>query len=270
MSEFTNPILVQEQHVPGRDVEEKFAVARSWGFDGLELRAQGDFSFEARLPELTRARANGAVIPTACVEMSHFVGAFDQGLARDAIRQLTSQLSVMAQIGGVGAVTPASHGMFSRLLPPFEPPRSPAGDRAQLIDAFGQLAEHAAAVGTLILLKPLNRYEDHMVNTLAQGADLCRAVDNPAFRLVADTFHLNIEEADPAAALGDTLDLVAHVQASDSNGLEPGAGHVDWALEMATLRAGGYTGPIAVESRLSGPAKDVLPTAPPMLRRYLR
>lgn len=265
----THPILVQEQHVPGRDVEEKFEVARAWGFDGLELRGQGDYALEKRLPELRRAHANGVVMPTVCVEMLHFVGAFDPELAEDAVRQMTSQLTVMAELGGVGAMTPASYGMFSRRLPPFEPPRSPEDDQKQLVDAFGRLAEHAASVGTHILLEPLNRYEDHMVNTIAQGVALCREVDNPAFRLAPDTYHMNIEEADPARSLADAIEFIAHVQASDSNRLEPGAGHVDWALEMSTLRAAGYVGPVAVESRLSGPAEVVLPTVPPLLRRHL-
>ncbi|ROS75474.1 sugar phosphate isomerase/epimerase family protein [Cellulomonas sp. PhB143] len=265
----THPILVQEQHVPGRDVEEKFGVARSWGFDGLELRGQGDYALEARLPELRRAYANGVLMPTVCVEMSHFVGAFDRDLAEDAVRQMTSQLTVMAELGGVGAMTPASYGMFSRRLPPFEPPRSPEDDTAQLVDAFGRLAEHAASVGTRILLEPLNRYEDHMVNTIAQGVALCREVGNDAFRLAPDTYHMNIEEADPARSLADAVEYVAHVQASDSNRLEPGAGHVDWALEMSTLRSSGYVGPVAVESRLSGPAEVVLPRVPSLLRRHL-
>ncbi len=50
--------------------------------------------------------------------------------------QLKSQLSVMAEIGGRGAMTPASYGMFSRRLPPFEPPRSPEQDRQILVDAL--------------------------------------------------------------------------------------------------------------------------------------
>lgn len=264
-----NPILVQEQHVPGRDVEEKFEVARSWGFDGLELRGQGDYALEKRLPELRRAHANGVLMPTVCVEMSHFVGAFDRDLAEDAVRQMTSQLTVMAEIGGVGAMTPASYGMFSRRLPPFDPPRSPEDDQRQLVDAFGRLAEHAASVGTHILLEPLNRYEDHMVNTIAQGVALCREVGSPAFRLAPDTYHMNIEEADPARSLADAIEFIAHVQASDSNRLEPGAGHVDFALEMSTLRSAGYNGPVAIESRLSGSADAVLPTVPPLLRRHL-
>ena len=70
----------------------------------------------------------------------------------------------------------------------------------------------------------------------------------------------------PLRAAGPYL---GHVQVSDSNRLEPGAGHLDWPLFAATLRDVGYRGDIALESRLSGPADEVLPRVPSFLRRYL-
>jgi sugar phosphate isomerase/epimerase len=262
-------ITLQEQHIPGATLEEKFDTAREWGFDGIELRAQGDLAFAARLPELKRAQRNGVIMPTVCVEMSHFIGAFDDDLRRDAIVQLRSQLSVMAEIGGLGAMTPASYGMFSRRLPPFEPPRSPEGDRAVLLEALGTLGEHAQSEGVELYLEPLNRYEDHMVNRLQDAASLIQEVGLDSVRIAADTYHMNIEEADPAAALQEVAPYIGHVQASDSNRLEPGAGHVDWALFGATLQSIGYRGTVALESRLSGDAATVLPRVPALLRRYL-
>jgi sugar phosphate isomerase/epimerase len=265
----TTAITVQEQHLPGTSLEEKFDAAQAWGFDGIELRAQGGFAFRDRLPELRRAHAHGVFMPTVCVEMSHFIGAFDEALRKDAIAQLRSQLSVMAEIGGRGAMTPASYGMFSKRLPPFVPPRSEEEDISVLVEALGVLGEHAAREGVEIYLEPLNRYEDHMVNRLGQGADILRKVGLDSVKLAADTYHMNIEEADPAAALQDAAAYIGHMQASDSNRLEPGAGHLDWALLCATLKSIGYEGTLALESRLSGPPELVLPRVPQLLRRYL-
>jgi sugar phosphate isomerase/epimerase len=264
-----NLITVQEQHLPGDTLEQKFEVAKAWGFDGIELRSRGDFHFASRLPELIRARDNGVIMPTTCVEMSHFIGAFDDDLRADAIAQLTSQLSVMAEIGGVGVMTPGSYGMFSRRLPPFEPPRTPEQDHQVLIDALGVLGEHAVSEGVELFLEPLNRYEDYLVNRLEDAAALITEVGSDGVRIVADTYHMNIEESDMAAAFQAVAPLIGHVQASDSNRLEPGAGHVDWALFGATMRSIGYERSIAIESRLSGPAAHVLPPVPALLRRYL-
>ena len=257
----TDRVSCQEQLLPGATLQQKWDFAQHAGFTAIELRGKGDLAFEARLPELRRAVADGVVMPTVCVEMAHFIGDFDAERRRDAIRQMRSQLSVIAEIGGELAMTPASYGQFSRRLPPFEPPRTPEEDRAVLLDALADLGEHACREGVVIALEPLNRYENHMVNTLADGVSLCAEIGLPSVKVAADTYHMNIEEADPAAALVAAAPWIGHVQVSDSTRLEPGAGHIDWSLALHTLDAVGYTGWLAFECRLSGPAEDVLPCA---------
>jgi sugar phosphate isomerase/epimerase len=262
-------IACQEQLLPGDTLEAKWDFAQAAGFDGIELRGKGDFAFRDRLPELRRAVAAGVPMPSECVEMSYFIGDFDQEKRADAVTQLASQVSVMAAIGGRVVMTPAAYGMFSRRLPPFDPPRSAREDREVLLDGLRGLGEHAARDGVLVCLEPLNRYEDHMVNTLAQAADLCEAVGLDSVRVAADTYHMNIEEADPAQSVLESGRYLGHVQVSDSNRLEPGAGHIDWTVVFAALSATGYTGWLAFECRLSGPAETALPAAVRRLRRAM-
>ena len=263
----TVKLACQEHLLPGETLQEKFTFAVRAGFDGIELRGAGDFRFQQRLAELRQARADGVVMPSVCVQMLHFLGDFDAERRRDAVAQMKSQLSVIAELGGYGAVTPASYGMFSRKLPPYEPPRSAEEDRAVLLDGLAELGEHAAAEGVALLLEPLNRYEDHMVNTVAEAAELCDAVGLASLRVTADTYHMNIEEADVCASLQRGAGRLGHVQVSDSNRLEPGAGHFDWPPVLATLDSIGYDGYLAFECGLSAAARDVLPRAAAFLRR---
>ncbi|GAA0895675.1 hypothetical protein GCM10009558_109390 [Virgisporangium aurantiacum] len=154
--------------------------------------------------------------------------------------------------------------MFSRRLPPFEPPRSAADDREVLLEALSELGAHALAEGVELYLEPLNRYEDHMVNRLDQAVELVRAVGNGHVKVVADTFHMNIEEDDPAAALRAAAPYLGHVQVSDSNRLQPGAGHLNWAAVLAALED--YDGYLAVECRLRG--EDAVRSIPAFLRTH--
>ncbi|MFI0422229.1 sugar phosphate isomerase/epimerase family protein [Spongiactinospora sp. 9N601] len=269
MTAKTMRITCQEQLLPGRSLQEKFDFATAAGFDGIELRGKGGRHFESRLPELTRAKADGVVMPTVCVDMPHFIGDFSAELRRDAIDQLRSQLSVIAELGGLGVMTPASWGRFSLRLPPFEPPRPPAEDRAVLLDALTELGEHAGALNVLIMLEPLNRYENHMVNTLAQAVELCRATGLGSVRAVGDTYHMNIEEDDPCSALAEAAPYLAHMQVSESNRHQPGTGHLDWAAHLATLDAVGYHGDLALECRLRGEPETALPQTAAFLRKFL-
>jgi sugar phosphate isomerase/epimerase len=263
-------IACQEQLLPGGNLLDKWKFATDAGYDAIELRGKGDLAFHDRLPELRAALADGIVAPTVCVEMLHFFAAFDPDRRRDAIIQMKSQLSVIAEIGGLGAMTPASYGMFSNRLPPFVAPRTPEEDREVLVAGLTELGEHARAEGVCLFLEPLNRYEDHMVNRLDQAIDLIREVGLPSVQVGADTYHMNIEEAQPADSLRAAAPYVGHVQVSDSNRLQPGAGHFDWHGVVGVLDEVGYDGFVAVECRLGGDPVEAVISIPPFLRRIER
>ncbi|MDQ6874222.1 MAG: sugar phosphate isomerase/epimerase [Actinomycetota bacterium] len=262
----TLKLAAQEQMLHGETLIEKWRFAQSVGFDGIELRGEGEGKFAHRLPEIRAAVDAGAVLPTVCVMMDHFIGDFDAERRRDAVDNMKILLSVIAEAQGLGAITPAAYGMFSRALPPFNPPRSADQDREVLLAGLRELGEHAGANGVTVLLEPLNRYEDHMVNTLEQGVALCREVGLPSVRVIGDFFHMNIEETDPIESLLRAAPYLGHMQLGDSSRLEPGTGHIDFAASIAALDEAGYDGWYAMECGLSGDPADVLPA----VSRYLR
>jgi sugar phosphate isomerase/epimerase len=234
-------LAIQENLVPGDTVEGKQAAALEAGFDALELR-------DAARPGLDGLRAH-----TVCPELGGWLGDFDAGRRARALDDLRRQLDGIVALGGHGVITPAAWGMFTRRLPPFtEPPRTPAEDREVLLEGLATLGAHAAAAGGVLLLEPLNRYEDHMVNTVAQAADLIAAAGTPGVRLLADTYHMNIEEDDVCAALRAVAGVLGAVHLSDSNRHQPGTGHVDFPAVVATLRDAGFDGVLSVECRLRG------------------
>jgi sugar phosphate isomerase/epimerase len=250
-------LAIQENLVPGDDLAEQLEVALGAGFDGLELR-------DAARPDLEALRGRA---PTACPALDGWLGDFDaaaRGRARDGLRR---QLDGIVALGGRGVVTPAAWGMFTRRLPPFdEPPRTPEEDREVLLAGLAELGEHAEQTGAVLLLEPLNRYEDHMVNTVAQAAELVAAAGSPGVRILADTYHMNIEEDDLCAALRSVADVLGAVHLSDSNRHQPGTGHVPFPAIVATLGEIGFDGVLSVECRLRGePAEAVAHCG-----RYLR
>jgi sugar phosphate isomerase/epimerase len=258
----TMRLSCQEQLLPGDDLRTKFDAARRAGFDGIELRAQGDGRFAARLPELRAAARAGVVMATVCPEADHFIGDFDPARRRDAVAQLRSQLTVVAEIGGEGVLTPASWGMFSLRLPPFVPPRTVAEDRRVLLEGLAELDEYAGRLGVWLALEPLHRYEDHMVNRLDQAAGLARTIEEEGGRgavgVCADVFHMNIEEDDLAKAIVRTGRRLLHVHVSDSNRNQPGTGHTDFADVFEALRAIDYDGWVTLECRLRGEPAEAL------------
>lgn len=262
-------VTAREENLPGDTLEDKYEVAQAWGFDGIALRRSGERPLTSRVSELRRARDHGVVMLTAGDAPRNGAGAPDPTSQSETVRRLTTQLSVIAEIGGTGLVASASLGMFSKAFDPAKSTRSQDKQRAMLVEALQKLGDHAQTEGVELLLEPRNRYEEGVITTLADAAYLIEEAGSPAVKISAGTFHMNLEEADPASALLGVGAHVGHVRASDSNGQEPGAGHLDWALFGATLRAMGYDRTVTVGSALVETAETALPQAAALLRRYL-
>jgi sugar phosphate isomerase/epimerase len=251
----TPQLAIQENLVPGDTVEAKLATARAAGFDGLELR-------DATRSGLERVRG---FAPTACPELGGWLGDFDPERRARAVGELRRQLDGIAALGGLGVITPAAWGMFTLRLPPFDaPPRTPEQDREVLRSGLAELGAHAERAGVVLLLEPLNRYEDHMLNTVAQAAALIDGL--PGVRILADTYHMNIEEDDPPEALRSVAGMLGAVHLSDSNRGQPGTGHVPFDAILRTLAELGFDGVASVECRLRGEPAEAIAAC----GRYLR
>ena len=121
---------------------------------------------------------------------------------------------------------------------------------AWLGEAFDDLAARAAKHGVPLLYEPLNRYETNLLNRLGEAAVWLRSLPTPGarnVRLLADLFHMNIEEADSAAALREAGALVGHVHFADSNRRAIGLGQTRIAPIIAALRAIGCSGYLSAE-----------------------
>ncbi len=113
--------------------------------------------------------------------------------------------------------------------------------------AVQQMAETAQACGVRMGLEMCNRYENSMLNTVEQGLAFLNMVDSPAVGLHLDTYHMNIEEDDLAAAIMQAGNRIVNVHACDNNRKLPGMGHINWREIVLALHAAGYTGAMATE-----------------------
>ncbi|HUP82266.1 MAG TPA: sugar phosphate isomerase/epimerase family protein [Pirellula sp.] len=116
---------------------------------------------------------------------------------------------------------------------------------AYLRDGLESLNRHAGQYGTNILFEPLNRYETDQANTLEQGLTLIDGLSN--VRLLADLFHMNIEEVNVANAIRRAGNAIGHVHFADSNRMAVGFGHLNVPPVIAALQEIGYPGYLSAE-----------------------
>lgn len=118
---------------------------------------------------------------------------------------------------------------------------------ARLAEALHELAGRARGLGMRLLYEPLNRFETDLCNTLADGAELLAAAKSENLRLLADLFHMNIEEANLADSVRAAGGAIGHFHLADSNRRPAGCGHTDIAPVAAALREIGFDGYVSAE-----------------------
>ncbi len=119
--------------------------------------------------------------------------------------------------------------------------------RMQGLEALAELCAVAQRAAVTVLLEPLNRYEGDYINTLGDAARVAAEIGAPNLKLLADTFHMNIEEADLTSSLRTVGPLLGHVHLADTNRQAPGYGHLDLGGVLATLAEINYQGYISFE-----------------------
>ena len=111
-----------------------------------------------------------------------------------------------------------------------------------------KVGDYAARNDIRFALEALNRFECYFLNTMQQLADYLDEVDHPAIKGMYDTFHANIEEKDPVAAIKAIRKHMIHVHISENDRGTPGKGHVPWAATYKALRAAKYDGWMTIEA----------------------
>ena len=118
---------------------------------------------------------------------------------------------------------------------------------AWLRSALREFEQHAARRGQRFLVEPLNRFETNLCNRLA---DVCALIDELQLtqtRLLADLFHMNIEEVSLGDALRAAGDKIGHIHFADSNRRAIGFGHTDVAPIAQALRTISWSGYLSAE-----------------------
>jgi len=116
---------------------------------------------------------------------------------------------------------------------------------AYLREGLDVLSRHASQYEKFLLFEPLNRYETDQANTLDQAIALTQGIPN--VRILADLFHMNIEEANIADSIRRASKSIGHVHFADTNRMAVGLGHLDVPPIIVALQDIGYEGYLSAE-----------------------
>ena len=205
----------------------------SIGYDGIELslRTPNDMDLNELESILEKYGLDLVSIATG---QSHIEDDFslyhgDEVLRKKAVERICSHIDV-ASLFGARVILGGIRGMIRRK--DFFEEYSRLGE-----EAICRCADYAQKKHVILLLEPVNRYETNVVNTISDAYEVIERYSLQSnVRILPDAYHMNIEEADPAAALSRYCEYVGAFHCADSNRLAPGSGHIDFSRLLQILK----------------------------------
>lgn len=224
-------------------LEHACQVAKELGFDGIEIFAPGPDTL--RDPVLASTVRNSglsiAALGTGAGWVKHRLRLTDPSaeIRLKACAFLKEMLEAAASLGApliVGSMQGRWEGEVTKALA-----------MSWLSEAFVALDRVASETGGAILIEPLNRYETNLLNRVEEAVDFIRRNTLSRTRVLADLFHMNIEESDTCEALRNLGSQLGHVHFADSNRSAMGMGQSDSGRIARTLRGMGFSGYVSAE-----------------------
>ncbi len=257
----------------GKELEPLFFRIREWGFDGAELFVSPEEPANLQAVKDVLDRAN--LERTACSVLprdANLVSSEPEVRARGVgyLKKCVARTAELDALLFCGPLYAALGVMTGR--------RRTKDEWSWAVEGLRIVACYAQERGITLCLEPLNRFETYFLNTLEDAARLVREIDSPNVRVHFDTFHANIEEQNPAAALRSIAKELGHVHISENDRGIPGTGHNDWRGVLLALKEIGYDGWLTIESfaqpepQLAAAAaiwRDLAPSGDELARRGL-
>ena len=221
--------------------------AKEMGFDLLELPVEnaGDWD-PARVADLLSSLGLRASL---CAAMAPGRDLTEPSLVETTQGYLRWCIDALAACGGGTVAGPL-------YTPVGDTPMWSASERAaalgRLVENLKPLADYAGERGVTLAVEPLNRFETSVLNTAAQTMEVVSKVDHPALGVLLDSFHMNVEEKDQAAAIRLVGSKLAHFHACGNDRGAPGQDHIAWEAIRDALREVGYGGALVIESFTPG------------------
>jgi sugar phosphate isomerase/epimerase len=220
-----------------------FSLAKQTGFDDVELFLPGpDHVSVDEIKSLSQTHGLGiAAVGTGAGMVKHGLSLTDPSLDKRvaAIDFIERMIAFGGQLG-VPAILGSMQGKWGGDV---------SRDQALewLADALRIAGKTAAKYNVPFIYEPLNRYETNLINRLGDGAEYIEANSLENIVLLADLFHMNIEEANLADSIRAAGKHTGHVHYADSNRRAMGMGHTDPAPIVAALKEIGYEGHLSAE-----------------------
>jgi D-psicose/D-tagatose/L-ribulose 3-epimerase len=220
--------------------------AKKCGFDILEVNApKVTLMSDAERDVLRGAVADAGLGLTYSIGMTvdMDLASEDAGTRQKGIVFLQKVARAMKYMGGT-ILAGINYSSWPRKLLPGED-KQILTDRA--IKGVREAIKAAEDNDVIFCVEVVNRFEQFIMNTAAEGIAFAERVGSPNCKILLDTFHMNIEEDSLRGSIVETGDWLGHFHLGETNRRPPGRGRIPWPEIFGALREINYQGAVVME-----------------------
>ncbi|HXM24678.1 MAG TPA: sugar phosphate isomerase/epimerase family protein [Chthoniobacterales bacterium] len=220
--------------------------AKKCGFDILEVNApKVTLMSGAERDVLRGAVADAGLSLTYSIGMTADMdlASEDAGTRQKGIAFLQKVARAMKYMGGT-ILAGINYSSWPRKLLPGED-KQILTDRA--IKGVREAIKAAEDNDVIFCVEVVNRFEQFIMNTAAEGIAFAERVGSPNCKILLDTFHMNIEEDSLRGSIVETGDWLGHFHLGETNRRPPGRGRIPWPEIFGALREINYQGAVVME-----------------------
>lgn len=221
------------------------AILEEAGFDYVEFGVgttapeQAETDYQRFLKALSGSRLKPEVFSSFIPPWVRIVGPeADQQRMED---YLSVAVERVARAGGECIV----FGSGSARACPESFPRADA--HSQLRWFIDRAADYCERYRVILCIEPLNATETNLINTVAEATTWAREIARPNVRVLADCFHMGMEQESYASIL-TAGPLLGHVHVADQGRRYPDDFGYDIDGFFLALKAAGYDGRVSIEA----------------------
>ena len=220
-------------------------TAKELGFDAIEVFSLGPEQVDSDELEklLQDHELSLAAVGTGAGKVKHGLTLTSASKEeREQGKEFIKRIIEMGGRFGAGSILGSMQGFWGKDVPKEEALK-------YLAEACGELGEYAKQFNVPFIYEHLNRFETNLCNRVEESVALLNTLGNDHnVVILADLFHMNIEEVDICEAFRTGAELIGHIHFVDNNRRPIGGGHIDMVSVSAVIKEIGYDGYLSAEA----------------------
>lgn len=227
------------------DIQNCIETAKKYNFDSIEISIRTPEDLDIKKCEASLLK-NGLSISAIATGQNFSMDGIcfvspEKSIRDEAVRRIklniefASIYGASVIIGGVrGSTSAAQDAVKDEIL-------------ARVRGCMTPLLDFAEKRKVTLQFEAINRYEIACGKSLEDAASIIRYYNHPNLKMLADTYHMNIEEKSFYDSLYSNADILGYIHLCDNNRMAAGLGMLNFTPVFKALLDIGYDGYICAE-----------------------